>query len=494
MVQINDDKSKVYEGILANADIVGSTMGPYGRNVTVDLGHGMATFKDGVSVSKLMRFEDPWARMGSHIVVSGCRRTVELAGDGTTATAVLIRELCKMDYSEDHIRTMVEILTEKIRKVAIPIMDGDKIFEDKLYQVARISANGREDIAKIITDVRMKIGKYGSVMVEHGDRLESEVVAGYAYKGGVPAHQFVNIGNRLELKQCRVVLINQEVSKLADINPILARNLKRIEKKNLVKLDPNALPEHKIPLVIITNMSGGALSSLAGNIQRLRAGENVPEVYVVSLPEFGEKRHEMMDDMAAIFDTRVFNHMRGVEIQDFKDADFGTGHIEAKGGRVFCFGHSGERLDAHIEYVKSINNTQRLALLTGGIGIIRIGGETEMEITNNQEIIDDTVRSVASAMEEGVVPGGGRMLETLAAEYGDWLRGPKEQIWANAGVKCPKETCELWKGKVIHGSEVNLWDEGIIDPAKVVIASITSAASASIQFLTTKYFLKYDAK
>lgn len=494
MVQINEDKSKVYEGIKANADIVGSTMGPFGRNVTVDLGHGMATFKDGVSVSKLMRFDDPWARMGSHIVVSGCRRTVELAGDGTTATAVLIRELCKTDFSEDHIRAMVEILTEKIQEVAIPIMDGDEINREKLYSIAHISANGREDIAKIITDVRMEIGRYGSVMVEHGDRLESEIVSGYAYKGGVPAHQFLNKGNRLELKKCRVVLINEEISKIEKIKQVLARNVVRITNKNVVRLKDDNLPEHKIPLVIITNMSGGALSSLAGNIQRLQNGEQVPEIYVVSLPEFGEKRHEMMDDLAAIFDTRVFNHMRGVEVRDFTDADFGDGHIEVKGGRVFCFGKPSERLDKQIAHVKSINNPQRLALLTGGIGIIRIGGETELEIANNQEIIDDAVKSVASAMEEGVVPGGGRMLETLAAEYGEWLRGPKEQIWANAGVKCPKETCELWRGRTIDGSEVNLWDEGIIDPAKVVIASITSAASASIQFLTTKYFLKYDAK
>jgi len=476
MITINDDKKEVYAGIQKNADIVGSTMGPYGRNVTVDLGHGMATFKDGVGVSKLMKFSNPWERMGSHIVTTACRRTVELAGDGTTATAVLVRELCKEFKKESELRDEIDMICERIRALAIPIVRNGVIDRGMLYDIAMISSNGRADISKLITDVRMKIGVYGQIKVEHGDKLESEILSGYAYRGNVLAHQFFNGANKLELENCRVVLVNEEIQKIEKLKEVLGKNAARVAK------GPTE------PLVIVCGATGGALSTLAGNIQRFKNGEKVPEIYLVSLPEFGEERHEMMDDMAAIYGTRVFNHMRGMELKTFVDADFGSGRLSVKNGMVFCF--SDRNIDSHIEFVKEQGRAKRLALLTGGIGIIRIGGETELEATNNQEIIDDTVRAVGSAMESGVVPGGGRCLESLGIK---WLRGPKEQIWKNAGIKCPVEKCSPWRGRLIGGEEVDLLQEGIIDPAKVVISSVRSAGSAAIQFMTTKYFLKYDA-
>jgi chaperonin GroEL len=316
----------------------------------------------------------------------------------------------------------------------------------------------------------------------------------------VLAHQFFNGANKLELENCRVVLVNEEIQKIEKLKEVLGKNVARLNKieakiKELraktdrsYEAEISELQAQAGPLVIVCGATGGALSTLAGNIQRFKNGEKVPEIYLVSLPEFGEERHEMMDDMAAIYGTRVFNHMRGMELKTFVDADFGSGRLSVKNGMVFCF--SDRNIDSHIEFVKEQGRAKRLALLTGGIGIIRIGGETELESTNNQEIIDDTVRAVGSAMESGVVPGGGRCLESLGIK---WLRGPKEQIWKNADKKCPVEKCSPWRGRVIGGEEVDLLKEGIIDPAKVVISSVRSAGSAAIQFMTTKYFLKYDA-
>lgn len=492
MVRIEQDRSRVLAGIKRNADVVGSTMGPWGMNVTVDFGTGMATFKDGVSVSKLMAFDDVWENLGSALVSAACRRTVEEAGDGTTATAVLTAAFCQIPESgfavEQKIRKAVDRALEMIHEMSVPVVAQDGTIDGTLLRsVATISANGREDLGEMIGGMAERLGVYGQISVEEGTKLEAEVLNGYSYPGKVLAHQFNNKPGRLEVEECMVVLINEEVDALNKIAPVL---------KSYNSLDK------KMPLVIVVGgMSGQALSTLAGNIDRFRAGQSPNEIYVVSAPSFGEERHQMMEDLSAIAKCPVFNHMRGMELSRFGRKDFGkVDRVKVTGSRVFIFG---DVPTPHIEELKEIpGSDKRLAMLTGGIGVIRVGGATEMEVANDRELVEDAVRAVYSAMDGGVVPGCGRCLELVAHEFikdknldfmAKALMAPANRIWENKGEKyLGSGRDDQW---IIYPPRtdmpMNLWDYGIVDPAKVVSSAVKNAASAAIQFLTTNNFLSY---
>lgn len=490
MVRIETDRGKVLAGVMRNADVVGSTMGPWGMNVTVDFGQGMATFKDGVSVSKLMAFDDVWENLGSALVSAACRRTVEEAGDGTTATAVLTAALCQIpEYGfevEQKIRRAVDRALEVIRDMSVPVVTHENDIDGALLRsVATISANGREDLGEMIGGMAERLGLYGQISVEEGVKLEAEVLNGYSYPGKVLAHQFNNKPGRLEVEDCMVVLINEEIDALNKIAPVL-KAYNSMEKKP--------------PLVVIVGgMSGQALSTLAGNIDRFRGGQSPNEIYVVSAPAFGEERHQMMEDLSAIAGCPVFNHMRGMELGRFGRKDFGhVERVKVTGSRVFVFGEAPQE---HIDRLKEIpGSDKRLAMLTGGIGVIRVGGATEMEVANDRELVEDAVRAVYSAMDGGVVPGCGRCLELVAYEImkeypfmSKALLAPAERIWANKGQKyVGSGTQHQW---VIYPpgdtGELDLWKSGVVDPAKVVSSALKNAASAAIQYLTTNNFLSY---
>ena len=290
MVRLEQDSGKVLAGIRRNADVVGSTMGPHGRNVTVDFGQGMATFKDGVSVSKLMSFDDVWENLGSAMVSAACRRTVEEAGDGTTATAVLTAALCETSERgfavEARLREAVSRVVAPVAAMSVPVVRDGVIDADMLRHVATISANGREDIGGMISDMASRLGVHGQISVEDGLALEAEVLQGYSYPGKVLAHQFLNRPGRLDVEDCLVVLINEELDSLNKIAPVL-KAYNSLEKKE--------------PLVMVVGgMSGQALATLAGNIERFRGGQSANEIYVVSAPSFGEERHQMMEDMSVL--------------------------------------------------------------------------------------------------------------------------------------------------------------------------------------------------
>ena len=233
--------------------------------------------------------------------------------------------------------------------------------------------------------------------MEAGSVLEGEVLPGYGYTGRVYAREFLNRGGDLVLENPRVVLINEDVTDMRKLARVLEWNQKSSG-----------------PLVLVCGGAGGqALASLAAHIGQGGA------IYMVSAPEFGELRHEMMADLGAICGCVVYNHMRGVELKDFgrlnvrgsdgSESAFGRcDRIEVKGGRVFVFG------SAPAEYVSGVTDPRRLALLSGGVGVIRVGGATEMEVTADRELVDDAVRAVYSAMDGGVVPGAGRMLSWCA--------------------------------------------------------------------------------
>lgn len=485
MVRIEQDSAKVLAGIRRNADVVGSTMGPHGRNVTVDFGSGMATFKDGVSVSKLMAFDDVWENLGSALVSAACRRTVEEAGDGTTATAVLTAALCDTNARgfevEQELRQVVDAVIEEVNKLAIPVIRDGHIDGRMLRDVATISANGRKDLGEMIGGMAERLGVYGQISVEDGVALEAEVLQGYSYPGKVLAHQFYNKPGRLEVEDCLVVLINEELDSLNKIAPVL-KAYNSLEKKE--------------PLVIVVGgMSGQALATLAGNIERFRGGQSQNEIYVVSAPSFGEERHQMMQDMSVLCGCPVFNHMRGSELGRFGRKDFGRAEkVKFSSGRVFVF--SSVDISEYVGTLKEIAGTdKRLAMLTGGIGVIRVGGATEMEVASDRELVEDAVRAVYSAMDGGVVPGAGRCLEYIADKLdlegyvGEALKSPAKRLWQNAGIPYSNLISEdPWKGWV---GNVDLMEKGIVDPAKVVCSSLKNAMSAAVQYLTTNYFLSY---
>ncbi|MDH5477457.1 MAG: chaperonin GroEL [Nitrospinota bacterium] len=514
--QINfseDARHKILKGVDQLANAVKVTLGPKGRNVIIQKKFGSPTItKDGVTVAKEIELKDPFENMGAQLVNEVASKTSDVAGDGTTTATVLAQAIFRegiknvtaganpMDLKRG-IETAVEKVMEKLRKLSKPTKDKKEI-----AQVGSISANNDHTIGALIAEAMDKVGKDGVITVEEAKSMETslEIVEGMQFDRGYLSPYFVTNPERMEceLEDVYILLNEKKISNMKDLLPILEK---------VAKLGK--------PLLIISeDVEGEALATLVVN--KLRGTLSVS---AVKAPGFGDRRKEMLKDIAILTGGNVISEELGVKLENITLEDLGrakrvtidkenTTIVEGKGkgkdieGRV-------KQIRAQIEETSSDYDREklqeRLAKLVGGVAVINVGAATETEMKEKKARVEDALHATRAAVEEGIVPGGGvallrciSALEKVETENHDQevgvnivrrsLEEPLRQIANNAGLEGSVVVQRVLKEKqgiglnAATGEYVDMVEAGIIDPTKVTRTALQNAASISSLLLTTE--------
>jgi chaperonin GroEL len=504
-------------GIDALAGAVKTTLGPKGRNVALDKKFGAPTVThDGVTVARDIELEDPFENMGAQLLKEAATKTEDVAGDGTTTATVLAQAILHEGFKNVAaganpmqikwgLEKATNAVVEAVKKAAIPVKGKEEI-----GQVASISANDSE-IGDLIADVMDKVGKDGVITVEEGKGLayETEYVEGMQFDRGYISAYFVTNAERMEsvLDDPHILITDKKISAIADILPILEK-LIQAGRKEL--------------LIVAEDVDGEALATLVVN--KLRG---IINVLAVKAPGFGDRRKEMLRDIATLTGGQVISEELGKKLDQTQLTDLGqarrvvatkddTTIIEGKGDPAAIQGRM-KQIKAQIEETTSDYDREklqeRLAKLAGGVAIIKVGAGTEVELKEKKHRVEDALSATRAAVEEGIVPGGGvvllnaqKALDDLKLE-GDSAVGvtimrraleePMRQIAANGGydgsvvVENVRRVHGEKKSKnlgfnVLTGEYVDMVGAGIVDPAKVTHSAVENAASIAAMVLTTE--------
>jgi chaperonin GroEL len=507
-------RQKILKGVRTLASAVKVTLGPKGRNVVIDKAYGSPQItKDGVTVAKEIELEDKHENMGAQMVKEVANKTADKAGDGTTTATVLAEAI----YSEGlrnvtaganpmeikrGIEKAVKEISAELKKLSKPIQDRKEI-----TQVATISANGDSEIGEIIAKAMEKVGKDGTITVEEAKGFETvlDVVEGMSFDRGYVSAYFMTNTETQEciLEDAFVLLYEKKISSVKEFLPIL-----------------QAVAETGRPLLIIAeDVDGEALATLVVN--RLRAGL---KVCAVKAPGFGDRRKAILQDIAVLVGGELVSEEIGLKLENVstdmlgkvkkavigkEDTTLveGAGEKKAIADRIALIRRQIEESTSDYDKEKL---QERLAKLAGGVGIIRVGAATEMEMKEKKDRVDDAVHATKAAVEEGILPGGGvalirctPVLEKLAATLsGDEKVGveiimkaiswPLRQISQNAGQEgsiivqkvASMGTNEGWDA--LNDKFGNMLEMGIVDPTKVTRLCIELAASVAALLLTTE--------
>jgi len=502
-------------GVNAVANAVKVTLGPRGRNVVLEKKFGNPTItKDGVTVAKEIELEDHLENIGAQLLKEVASKTNDVAGDGTTTATVLgqaiVREGLKNVAAGANplalkrgIDKAVEAAVEKIKAMAIPVEDRKAIEE-----VATISANDPE-IGKLIADAMEKVGKEGIITVEESKGLETELefVEGYQFDRGYISPYFITNPDAMEavLEDPYILIVEKKISNVRELLPVLEQ----------------VAQTGKPLLIIAEDVEGEALATLVVN--KLRGTLNVA---AVKAPGFGDRRKEMLKDIAAVTGGQVISEELGIKLENVtlsmlgqaervkitKDETTivgGKGKKEDIEGRIAQIKKELETTDS--EYAKE-KLQERLAKLAGGVAVIRVGAATETELKEKKHRFEDALNATRAAVEEGVVPGGGTAYLRAIGEVdkvigeleGDEATGakivrraleePTRQIAENAGYEgsvvvnqiLAESKNERLGFNAATGEYVDMIEAGIIDPAKVTRSAIQNAASIGSMVLTTE--------
>jgi chaperonin GroEL len=488
-----DARERMLRGVDTLANAVKVTLGPKGRNVIIDKSFGAPrTTKDGVTVAKEIELEDKFENMGAQMVREAAQKTNDVAGDGTTTACVLaqaiVREGLKsvaagmnpMDLKRG-IDKAVKQVVEDIEKRAKKVKNSQEV-----AQVGTISANGEKAIGDMIAEAMQKVGNEGVITVEEAKSLESEldVVEGMQFDRGYLSPYFITNADKMiaELEEPYLLIHEKKLASLQPLLPVL-----------------EAVVQTGKPLLIIAEeVEGEALATLVVN--KLRGGLKVA---AVKAPGFGDRRKAMLEDIAILTNGQVISEDLGIKLENVD----GAGKKKEIEGRV-------AQIKAQIEETTSDYDKEklqeRLAKLAGGVAVIKVGGATEVEVKERKDRVDDALNATRAAVEEGIVVGGGVALLrasqaiTVKGENEDQnagiaiikraLQAPIRQIAENAGVEG-----SIVVGKVLEkaaGSSFgydaqndeygDMFEKGIIDPAKVVRTALQDAASIASLMITTE--------
>ena len=500
--------------ILAQA--VKTTLGPKGRNVALDKKWGAPTVThDGVTVAKEIELKDPFENMGAQLLKEAATKTNDVAGDGTTTATVLAQAIINEGLRnvaaganpmllKRGIEKAAEAVVAEIKSMSMPVKGKEEIAD-----IASISAADPE-IGDLIAEVMDKVGKDGVITVEEGRglRFETEYTEGMQFDRGYISPYFMSNPDRMEavLEDPYILITDKKISAIADILPLLEKLLQS-GKKEL--------------MIIAEDVDGEALATLVVN--KLRGTINV---LAVKAPGFGDRRKAMLEDIAILTSGKVISEEIGRKLDSAQIEDLGSARrvvankdettvVEGKG--------SAEAIQARIKQLKAqIEETtsdydreklqERMAKLSGGVAVIKVGAATEMELKERKHRVEDALSATRAAVEEGVVPGGGVALVNAVAGLdnlqleGDVATGanmlrraleePMRQIAANAGQEgsvVVQTVRELQQEKgdrnfgydVMSGEYGNMVEMGIIDPAKVTRSAVENAASIAAMVLTT---------
>jgi chaperonin GroEL len=511
-------RQSIKAGVDAVANAVKTTLGPKGRNVALDRKFGAPTVThDGVTVAKEVELKDPFENMGAQMLKEAATKTNDVAGDGTTTATVLAQAMVQEGMKNLAaganpmlLKRGIEIATraavEHITNMAAPVQGREDI-----AHIATISAADRE-IGDLIADVMEKVGKDGVITVEEsrGLRFETEFVEGMEFDRGYISAYFVTNTERMiaEVDEPYILITDKKITSVQDILPVLEKMI-QTGRKDLV--------------IIAEDVEGEALATLVVN--RLRGTINV---LAVKAPGFGDRRKEMLRDIAILTGGQVISEEVGRKLDSVTLADLGQARRvrSDKDSTTVIEGRGDEKaIKGRVDQIRTLmeNTTsdydreklnERLAKLAGGVAVIKVGAATETELKEKKHRVEDALSAARASIEEGIVPGGGvalantvKALENLDTEAGDVTTGvqivrraleePLRQLAINAGEDgsvVVQNVRRLQKEKgsdrlgyeVLSGEYVDLLEKGITDPAKVVRSALENASSIASMILTTE--------
>ena len=513
-VRFSDDaRARMFAGVNILADAVKVTLGPKGRNVVLDKSFGAPTVtKDGVSVAKEIELEDKFQNMGAQMVKEVASNTSDVAGDGTTTATVLAQSILKeglkavaagmnpMDLKRGIDKASAAIV-ERLGKLSKSCQD-----EKAIAQVGTISANGDESIGNTLAEAMAKVGKQGVITVEDGSGLENQldVVEGMQFDRGYLSPYFINNAaeQNAELEAPYILLYDKKVSNIRELLPLL-----------------EAVAKSGKPLLVVAeDVEGEALATLVVNTIR-----GIVKVCAVKAPGFGDRRKAMLQDMAILTGGQVIAEEVGLSLETARLEDLGKAKkvvIDKENTTIIDGAGKSKDIKARVEQInKEIEATtsdydreklqERVAKLSGGVAVIKVGAATEIEMKEKKARVEDALHATRAAVEEGVVPGGGvalirarDALKDLKGANDDQNAGiailrraleePLRQIVINAGEDGAVVLNKVAEGKGNYGYNAQTGEYGdmvamgIIDPTKVVRFALQNAASVSGLLLTTE--------
>jgi len=508
-----DARSRMVRGVNALANAVKATLGPKGRNVVLEKSFGAPTItKDGVSVAKEVELADKFENMGAQMVKEVASKTSDAAGDGTTTATVLaqamIREGMKavaagmnpMDLKRG-IDKAVAAAIEELKKISKPSSDSKAI-----AQVGTISANGDENIGKLISEAMDKVGKEGVITIEDGSGLENEldVVEGMQFDRGYLSPYFINNQQSMqcELEDPYILLHDKKISNVRDLLPVLEGVAK----------------SGKPLLIVAEEVEGEALATLVVNTIR-----GIVKVCAVKAPGFGDRRKAMLEDMAILTAATVISEEVGLQLEKATVKDLGRAKkvvITKENTTLIDGAGDSKAIEGRIKQVKAqIEETtsdydkeklqERVAKLSGGVAVVKVGAATEVEMKEKKARVEDALHATRAAVEEGVVAGGGVALVRALAGIKDLksdnedqehgiviakraMEAPLREIVANAGEEPSVVLNKVAEGKGNYGYNAatgkygDMVEMGILDPTKVTRLALQNAASIAGLMITTE--------
>jgi chaperonin GroEL len=521
LVFSEDARRKLKHGMNVVAEAVSATLGPKGRNVAIDRKFGSPTIThDGVSVAKEIELEDPFENMGAQLLKEAAQKTNDIAGDGTTTSTVLAHAIVneglkalEAGYNPMLLKHGISIATESVveelRKMSVKI--------DTKEDIGNVATNSAadEEIGNLIADVMDKVGKDGVITVEESKSMqfEQEYVEGMQFDRGYLSPYFITSTDKMEavISDAYVLIHEKKISAAQDIVPLLEK-LVQIGKRELV--------------IIAEDIDGEALATLVLN--KLRGMLNV---LAIKAPGFGDRRKAMLEDIARLTGGTVIAEETGRKLETATVQDLGRAEkVVSDKENTTIIGGKGKKSDIEgrikeirAEIEKSTSDydkeklNERLAKLSGGVAIIRVGAATETEMKEKKHRVEDALSAARAAVEEGIVPGGeislinaSSKLDKLAKEYGEEneeirvginivkkaLEAPIRKLASNAGedgsviIDTVRRTATEKKNKnigfnVLTGKYVDMIQAGVIDPVKVVRGALENAASIASMILTT---------
>ncbi len=509
-----DSRDRMLKGINTLANAVKVTLGPKGRNVIIDKSYGAPRItKDGVTVAKAIELSDPFENMGAQLVREVASRTNDEAGDGTTTATVLAQAIVKegmtavaagmnpMDLKRGIDKAVAAVVAE-VKTMSRPVGDTAEI-----AKVGTISANGEAAIGQQIADAMAKVGEEGVITVEENKGLETEteVVEGMQFDRGYLSPYFITDTAKMtvDLEDCVILLHEKKLSSLAPMVPLLEA----------------VMQANKQLLVIAEDIDGEALATLVVN--KLRGGLKVAGV---KAPGFGDRRKAMLEDLAILTGGQVISAELGIKLENVTMDMLGdakkititkdtTTVIDGAGDKAVIAARV-TQIRTQVEETTSDYDKEklqeRLAKLSGGIAVIKVGGATEIEVKERKDRVDDALNATRAAVQEGVVPGGGtalvhagKVLDKLTGDNEDQTAGikiirkaiqaPLRQIAENAGVdgsvvvgKIVESDSKTFGYDAQEDTYGDMLKAGVIDPTKVVRIALEYAASVAGLLITTE--------
>ena len=507
-------REELKNGVDALADAVKVTLGPKGRNVIIEKKFGAPHItKDGVTVAREIELEDPFQNMGAQLVKEVASKTGDQAGDGTTTATVLAQAIVNVGLKNVAAGANPMDLKRGIDKAVSAVVEGIKAQSQevdndfkKIENVARVSANNDEEIGKLIAEAMEKVSKDGVITVEEAKGTDTtvDVVEGMQFDRGYISPYFVTNSEKMECEMDSpyILLYDKKISNLKDMLPIL-----------------EAVAQSGRPLLIIAeDVDSEALATLVVN--RLRGSL---KICAVKAPGFGDRRKEMLEDIAILTGGTVISEVKGMQLAQATIKDLGTAEkvtVNKDNTTIVNGAGSKEAIAQRVAQIKAQIETttsnydkeklqERLAKLSGGVAVLYIGAPSEVEMKEKKDRVDDALSATRAAIAEGIVPGGGvayirtlSKLDELKGENDDETTGiaiirraieePMRQIMENAGVEGAVILQKVKDGKGDFGFNArtdtfeNFFETGVIDPAKVTRVALENAASIAGMFLTTE--------